>query len=65
MSNLMEKQDNITCPECKGNGFVRVPYHLAREEQVAQCTLCSSQGEIDEDKVDSMYIDADGFHRLH
>jgi hypothetical protein len=32
MSKLMEKQDNIICPECKGNGFVRVPYHLAREE---------------------------------
>jgi hypothetical protein len=36
MLKSMERQDNITCPECKGNGFVRVPYHLAREEAVGK-----------------------------
>ena len=34
------------CPECKGNGFIRVPYEEAREEQHAQCETCDSEGEI-------------------
>ncbi len=34
------------CPECNGNGFVRVPYHLAKEELWANCDKCESQGEI-------------------
>ena len=42
MSNLTEKQDNIICPHCKGNGFVRVPYHLAREEIWANCEECEA-----------------------
>ena len=37
----------IICPKCKGNGFVRVPYEEAREEQHAQCDNCNSQGEIE------------------
>ena len=60
-----DKPKKVICPQCNGNGYIKIPYHLAKEEQVAQCTLCNSQGEIDEDKGDSMYIDADGFHRLH
>jgi len=47
-----------------GNGYIKIPYRLAREEQVAQCNVCSSQGEVDEEKLDSIIIDADGFHRL-
>ena len=37
-----------SCPECTGNGFIRVPYEEAREEQHAQCEACNSQGEISE-----------------
>ena len=37
----------IICPECKGNGFVRVPYEEAREEQHGKCENCNSQGEIE------------------
>ena len=44
----MEKHtvNKIICPKCKGNGFIRVPYHLAREEMHAQCSDCNSQGEL-------------------
>ena len=58
------KKNKITCPTCKGNGFVRVPYRLAREEIVAQCGVCDSQGEVDAESVDNIIIDSDGIHRL-
>ena len=35
-----------------------------KEDIVAQCTVCDSQGEIDADKVDNIVIDSDGIHRL-
>ena len=46
MVRKMENQTKIICPTCKGNGFYRVPYHLAKEEMHAQCTDCDSEGEI-------------------
>ena len=58
------KKNKITCPTCKGNGFVRIPYRLAKEEVTAQCGVCNSQGEVDADSVDDIIIDADGIHRL-
>ena len=58
------KKNKIICPTCKGNGFVRVPYRLAREEIVAQCGVCDSQGEVDAESVDNIIIDSDGIHRL-
>jgi transcription elongation factor Elf1 len=60
----MEKPTKVTCPTCKGNGYVKVPYKLTKEHIVAQCTVCDSQGEIDANKVDDIIIDADGIHRL-
>ena len=35
------------CEVCKGNGFVRVPYEIAREAQWADCSFCNNQGEIE------------------
>ena len=58
------KTNKVTCPNCKGNGYVRVPYELAKEEVIIQCGACDSQGEIDADKVDDVVVDADGIHRL-
>tara|TARA_R100001510_G_C7584222_1_gene156128 strand:- start:357 stop:506 length:150 start_codon:yes stop_codon:yes gene_type:complete len=37
----------IICTECKGNGFVRVPYSESKEEQWANCETCNNQGEIE------------------
>tara|TARA_R100000805_G_C3556209_1_gene66488 strand:- start:155 stop:349 length:195 start_codon:yes stop_codon:yes gene_type:complete len=60
-----KKKNKIICPTCKGNGYVRIPYRLAREEVVAQCGVCDSEGEIDAEKADNVYVDSDGIHRLH
>ncbi len=58
------KKNKIICPTCKGNGFVRIPYKLAKEEVTAQCGVCNSQGEVDAESVDDIIIDSDGIHRL-
>ena len=34
------------CPDCKGNGFLRVPYEESREEVHVQCQTCKSEGEL-------------------
>ena len=61
MANLKNK---VPCPNCKGNGFVRVPYELAKEEVIAQCGVCESEGEVNADEVDNIVVDSDGIHRL-
>jgi len=58
------KKNKIICPTCKGNGYVRVPYRLAKEEVTAQCGVCDSEGEIDATEVNDIIIDSDGIHRL-
>jgi transcription elongation factor Elf1 len=61
MANLKNK---VPCPNCKGNGFVRVPYELTKEEVIVQCGVCESEGEVNADEVDNIIIDSDGIHRL-
>jgi len=46
MPNPTAKQDRVICPECKGNGFTSVPYHLAKEEVWVNCEKCNAQGDI-------------------
>ena len=41
-----EKVIKEICKECKGNGFVSVPYEQAGDEQWADCDTCDSEGEI-------------------
>ena len=38
----------IICSHCKGNGFIKIRFEA--EQSVHQCTVCHSQGELDEDK---------------
>jgi len=59
-----EKKTKVICPTCKGNGFVRIPYKLTKEEVHAQCGVCDSEGEIPKDEIDNVIIDSDGIHRL-
>ena len=61
----VEKKNKIICPHCKGNGYIRVPYQLAKEEITAQCGVCNSEGEIYAEEAENIIIDADGIHRLH
>ena len=58
------KKNKVICPTCKGNGYVRIPYKLAKEEVTAQCGVCDSEGEIDANEVDNIIIDSDGIHTL-
>ena len=39
----------VICSVCNGNGFVRVPFEQAREEQWADCGFCNNQGEVEEE----------------
>ena len=64
MDDLKKKTNKIICPHCKGNGFIRIPYKLAKEEVTAQCGVCDSEGEINADEVDNIIVDSDGIHRL-
>ena len=59
------KKTRVICPVCKGNGFIRVPYRLTKEEITAQCGVCESEGEINAEERDDIYVDSDGIHRLH
>ena len=59
-----KKTKRVICPHCKGNGYIRIPYKLAKEEVTAQCGVCDSEGEIDVEQRDDIYVDADGIHRL-
>ena len=46
----MIKIKKIICPRCFGNGYIRIPNKAVgfKEQVIAQCTMCDSQGEIDE-----------------
>ena len=61
----------IICPNCKGNGYVKLVLEEGREHIVAQCVECDSEGEIyvDESEVIESYIDVnpitDDDHKLH
>ena len=59
-----KKTKKVICPHCKGNGYITVPYKLAKEEVQAQCGVCDSEGEINAEQRDDLYVDADGIHRL-
>jgi len=51
----------MICPNCKGNGYIKLTVEEGREHFVAQCPECDSEGEIyvDESEVIESYIDAD------
>ena len=36
MANLKNK---VICPTCKGNGYIKVPFKLTKEQIIAQCTV--------------------------
>ena len=43
-------KNKIVCPRCFGNGYIRIPNKAVGfdEQVIAQCTMCDSQGEINE-----------------
>ena len=40
-------------------------HQLIKKERITQCGVCNSEGEIDENKANSIYIDSSGVHRMH
>ena len=64
MAKSKVKYKKVICPTCKGKGYIRIPYKLAKEEVTAQCGVCDSEGELDASEVDNIIIDSDGIHRL-
>ena len=51
----------IICPNCRGNGYIRLTLGEGREHIVIQCKTCDSEGEIyvDESEVIESYVDVD------
>jgi DnaJ-class molecular chaperone len=44
-----EKRQRSICPECRGNGYIKIPHEIYADQfDVRQCERCSSEGEIDE-----------------
>ena len=41
--------NNKICPRCTGNGYIKVKKEVgSNKDIVVQCTMCESQGELDE-----------------
>ena len=51
----------MICPDCSGNGYVKLVLEEGREHVVLQCETCDSEGEIyvDESEVVEFYLDDD------
>ncbi len=45
------------CPQCKGNGFIKLLLKKERVSTVMQCTVCNSEGEV-YDKEFNEYFDS-------
>ena len=46
-----KKTKKIVCPRCKGNGYIKIPHESVEKldkSVIAQCSMCESEGEIDE-----------------
>jgi len=44
------------CPRCKGNGFFKVKESVSNQvDQVVQCPLCNSKGEIHDKEFDEYF----------
>ena len=61
MANLKKIRHSAICPDCNGNGYVKLVLEEGREHIVTQCVTCESEGEIyvDESEVVDLYVDDD------
>jgi len=51
MEKPNSKPKKIICPRCKGNGYIKIPHESVErldKSVIAQCSMCESEGEIDE-----------------
>ena len=68
MAKPNHKPKKITCPRCKGNGYIKIPHesveHLDKSV-IDQCSMCESEGEIDEledNNIPQFNDDPNGVH---
>ena len=48
--------ENKICPRCKGNGFFKVKESAERKvDQVVQCPMCNSKGEVHDKEFDEYF----------
>jgi len=48
---MEKKTKKIICPRCKGNGYIKIPHESVEKLDkpvISQCSMCESEGEIDE-----------------
>ena len=51
MAKANHKAKKVICPRCKGNGYMKIPHESVEKldkSVIAQCTMCKSEGEINE-----------------
>ncbi len=61
MAKLKKTRHSAICPDCNGNGYIKLVLEEGREHVVVQCQSCESEGEIyvDESEVVEFYVDDD------
>ena len=48
---MVKKIKKIVCPRCKGNGYIKIPHESVEkldQSVISQCSMCESEGEINE-----------------
>jgi len=65
----MEKKiKKITCPRCKGNGYIKIPHESVEKldkSVISQCSMCESEGEINESEDTKIPQFNDDPKRMH
>jgi len=64
---MEKKTKKIVCPRCKGNGYIKIPHESVEtltKSVISQCSMCESEGEIDE-LEDNMPNHSDDPNRMH
>ena len=65
---MENKTKKIVCPRCKGNGYIKIPHQSVEnlnKSVISQCTMCDSEGEINElESIDMVMFDDDP-ERIH
>ena len=62
------KPKKIICPRCKGNGYIKIPHESVEKldkSVIAQCSMCESEGEIDEHEDNNIPQLNDDPTRMH
>jgi len=55
---------NKICPRCTGNGYIKVKKEVGSNKNIViQCTMCDSQGELDEEG-NILRLDTDTTNKL-